>query len=240
MRALATQCQAARRQAPQQRGFAVTISEQVIEFYENYPRTDIFSLPLQLHNPFDAPSRSLAIRAFYEKFYNDRQPRTHILGINPSRLTASSTGVHYTDGYALEEFCEIRNEFSKGRELTSSFFYEVVNRYGGANRAFDKIFAWAALPVALTVNGKYANYYEIKDENINTLVKSNIDWMASIPSNGRLVVLGVGENKDHLEQIDGFPFHYTEVIYLPHPRWILQYNRNKLDYYIELYLKAFG
>lgn len=218
----------------------MSIRDQVIEFYTNYPKSDVFDPSLQLHNPFDAPSRRVLIEEFYLKFYNDGNPRVHLLGINPSRLTTTSTGVHYTDGYALQEICGIENEFTKSRELTSEFFYEVVQSYEDAGAFFGRIFAWAALPIAITQDNTYVNYYETKDEMIKELVSKNVEWLQNVPRTGRLVVLGIGQNKKYIENMAGYPFGYNEVSFLPHPRWIMQYNRNKLGLYIEAYRHAIG
>ena len=100
---------------------------------------------------------------------------------------------------------------------------------------YSRVLPWAALPVAVTSEGSYANYYQIDRKEIVDLVMMNITWLSKLPRVGKLVVLGVGENKQYLENLDGYPFGYNEVIYLPHPRWIMQYNRKKLDQYIAAY-----
>lgn len=200
----------------------MTLRDQIIEFYSNFRTTDVFSPGVQLHNPFDAPNRRSAIEQFCRSFYDDTSPRVHLLGINPSRLTNSSTGVNYTDGFALQEYCGIPNDFSKSRELTSSFFYRVVESFGGAATFYNRVFAWAAMPVAITNGETYANYYDVDDEIVKEIVVDNLNWMLKLPSVGKLVILGSGENKKYLESLPGFPFGYNDVICLPHPRWIMQ------------------
>ena len=177
----------------------MTISDQVIDFYKSFPKTDLFDNAIQLHNPFDAPSRRTLIEYFYSKYFNDEKSRVHVLGINPSRLSKSSTGINYTDGYSLEAFCEIPNDFSKTRELTSEFFYEMITQAGGVDKFYANVFPWAALPVAITKEGSYSNYYEFDRKEISELVRMNIAWLEALPRVGKLIVLGIGENKQYIE-----------------------------------------
>lgn len=215
-------------------------SDSVLRFYRDFAVGDVFDNALQLHNPYDAPSRQAVMTAFYEKYFNDDKSRIHILGINPSRLNNTSTGIHYTDGFSLQNYCGIPNDFFKSRELTSDFFYRVVEKMGGANEFYANVFPWAAMPVALTEHGKYANYYEVENDRVEQIVSANIEWLTTLPRRGKLVVLGLGENRARIKKLDGFPFGYGEVHYLPHPRWVLQYNRAKLEHFIEMYIDALG
>lgn len=216
----------------------MTVADKVIEFYGNFPKLELFSSKLQFHNPYDAPSRAEAIGKFCAKYYSDSSPRTHLVGINPIRLTNTSTGVNYTDGYALEHKCGIPNEFSKSRELTSSFFYDVVDAAGGAVAFYSAVFAWAVMPVALTFEGEYANYYEVDDDRVDDVIAMNMAWLSALPKRGRLVVLGSGQNKSIVGKMEGVADAYNEIIYLPHPRWIMQYNREKAGHYVCEYINA--
>lgn len=218
----------------------MTIGEEVVKFYENFGLQSTLPEGVEVHNPFDDPKKRSAIIEFCQKYYADSNGRTHILGINPSRMTATTTGVNYTDGYALKYYCGIDNEFSASRELTSDFFYRVVEKMGGADTFYKTTFAWAIMPLSVTKEGGYENYYE---ESLLMylldIILSNMAWLqTSIPSTGKAVVLGTGENKKSFGQLAGHPFGYDQVEYLPHPRWVMQYNRAKLDHYTDLYVKA--
>lgn len=218
----------------------MNISREVVRFYESPPFSLNVGNQLTVHNPFDDANRAQAIKDFCRKFYDDSETRTHLLGINPSRLTASSTGVNYTDGFALEEHCGIANEFSKSRELTSRFFYNVVENMGGASAFYNGVFAWATMPLPVTREGSYINYYEADAvDRLMPIIVANIEWLkGKIPSNGRAVILGTGDNKKMLERLAGFPFGYDRVDYLPHPRWVMQYKSAHLDKYVEMYANA--
>ncbi|HEV7289460.1 uracil-DNA glycosylase family protein [Sphingomonas sp.] len=218
----------------------MSVSDEVIRFFESPPFSLNVGNHLNVHNPFNDTHRKNAIKAFSQKFYDDSEARIHLLGINPSRLTASSTGVNYTDGFALENSCGIENEFSKSRELTSRFFYNVVENMGGAGTFYNGVFAWAVMPLPVTREGAYTNYYQADSiDSLQPLILANLDWIKSkIPSNGRAVILGTGDNKKSFEKLPGYPFGYDRIDYLPHPRWVMQYNSAKLEKYTDMYAKV--
>ena len=217
----------------------MTFATRVIEFYENFAAPPGLPNDVSLINPYRNDSRKEAIDSYYSKYFDDGNVRHHILGINPSRMNKTATGVHYTDGYALENYCKIDNEFSKARELTSDFFYRVISAAGGPENFFSRVFPWAMMPVTVNSKGNYANYYASDIvEDLSKLVESNVQWTAKLPSTGRLVILGSGENEKFFQKLPGAPFGYNDVRVLPHPRWIMQYNRTKMDNYIELYISA--
>jgi hypothetical protein len=221
------------------RGKTVTFRNRVTEFYQTFSAPTSLSADIELINPYEDSSRRRAIEEYYAKFFNDENVRVHILGINPSRMHPTATGVNYTDGYALENFCGIENSFSKSRELTSDFFYQVVDAIGGAEEFFGRIFPWAMMPVTVTKKGNYANYYgNDVVEDLKDLVRENVKWTSQLPSTGRLVILGSGENQKFFENLPGSPFGYNDVRVVPHPRWVLQYNRANVDKFIGQYVDA--
>lgn len=220
-------------------GKSVTIRKSVIKFYRSFTPPPGLSSDVELINPYDNEERREAIEQYYAKYFDDEDARIHILGINPSRMHPTATGVNYTDGFALAEYCGIENNFSKNRELTSDFFYRVINVMGGASEFFGRVFPWAMMPVTVTKKGNYANYYSNDVvEDLKHLVEENVKWTSRLPSSGRLVILGTGENQKFFESMRGSPFGYNDVRVVPHPRWIMQYNRGKVGKFIEQYQDA--
>ena len=217
----------------------MTISEQVIDFYKDFQPPIGLPNHIHLHNPWDDKDRRAAITEFCNKFYNDSTPRIHLIGINPSKLVKTSTGVNYTDGYALQNRCGIGNDFDKHRELTSEFFYRMSDACGDANKLYSNIFAWALMPFAITSDGLYKNHYDAEvASSVDTIIRANLDWLSRIPSTGRAVVLGKGKNAAKFDALVGTSGMYREIIILPHPRWILQYQRKDVDKFIDQYLNA--
>ena len=217
----------------------MTLSDQIIDFYT------LFNMPTDvpdgvvIHNPFDDKVRKQTIIDFCEHFYNDDGTRAHILGINPSRLTPTSTGVNYTDGFALQEYCGIQNSFTKTRELTSEFFYRVVHAMEGPQAFYSSVFAWALMPLSVTAQGKYTNHYHPDvAKPLRELLRQNLLWLAELPKKPRAVILGLGDNKKVFDELNAELGVYDQAAYLPHPRWVMQYNRADADKYVQQYVTA--
>lgn len=212
--------------------------KEVIEFYQKF-ENGVLPEGVVIHNPISTMERRIAIDAFYEKYFDDEKSRVHVIGINPSKINNTSTGVNYTDGFALLNYCGINNDFSKSRELTADFFYKVVMAAGGSEIFYKEVFPWALMPLSITKDGSYINYYDCSvQEALKDIVEENMRWVSKLPSRGRLVVLGKGENLKSFKNLSGTPFGYNTVLSLPHPRWIMQYNRDKVDQYIDIYLES--
>ena len=53
---------------------------------------------IRVMNPFKESLQAVHIaKTFYQKYYDDQQPRHLILGINPGRFGAGLTGIPFTD-----------------------------------------------------------------------------------------------------------------------------------------------
>jgi hypothetical protein len=68
--------------------------------------------------PYRDPAVMAATTAFYEKFFDDARKRVFIIGINPGRFGAGTTGVPFTDPVSLERV-GITNPFPNRRELSA-------------------------------------------------------------------------------------------------------------------------
>src|SRR5688500_13664313 len=80
------------------------------------------------------------VRAFLEKFYSDSNTRTLILGINPGRFGAGTTGINFTASRQLTQYCGIDNNLKQQSELSAEFIYEVILDYGGPSRFYSDFF----------------------------------------------------------------------------------------------------
>ena len=118
-----------------------TFAGKAIDFYSDL-RIET-SLPPGSYtlNPYDNPDVQLIVRTFFTRFYDDRQERTVLLGINPGRFGAGITGITFTDPVRLETFCQIPNPFEKRAELSSRFIYDVIAAYGGCQPFFKRYVA---------------------------------------------------------------------------------------------------
>jgi hypothetical protein len=207
--------------------------DRVLAFYDSLERFRWATPEVALLSPVADEQRRLALAEFCAKFYNDEADRVFWMGINPSRVRRTSTGVPYTDGFALEECCGIANAFEKRRELTADFFYQFVERYGGAEAFYARHFAGAAYPLSILKKDKYSNYYD-RDlpEEIKAAVADMLLRQSRIGSRGVLVVIGSGENAKFLRRLNEELRIFAHVLVVEHPRYILQYKSANLEDYL--------
>jgi len=214
-----------------------TFSQRVLAFYETLDKFRWVTPDVAVLSPLNDEKRTEAVRAFYEKFFSDNDPRVYWLGINPSRVRRTSTGVPYTDGFALETFCGIENDFDKRRELTSDFFYRFVEAYGGSAAFYKRHYPGAAFPLSILRKDKYCNYYDRDlpaefSESVPGLLKQQ----AEIGSAGVLIIIGSGDNARILGRLNDELKLFNVVHVVEHPRYIMQYKSADLDSYVAKYV----
>lgn len=224
------------------------LSKQVIKFNESLHYEG--QLPNRFHvlNPFrDNPETMVVMRKFYESFYSDNNPRSFIIGINPSRHGAGVTGVPFTDTKRLNQVCGIEMKSAHTHEVSSVFLYDVIAAYGGAASFYSRFYVNSPFPLAIVrqnePNGKWlnANYYD--DDSLFQMVKDYMIWSLQTQVNFGLetkkaFVLGK-KNFDFIKRLNQEAKLFKELVVLEHPRYIQQYRSKKRDEYIEKYLNAF-
>ena len=213
-----------------------TFGDRVLAFYDALVAFEWASADIALLSPVSASARREALATFCRSFYNDNSRRVFWLGINPSRVRNTSTGVPYTDGYALENYCNIHNDFSKSRELTADFFYRFVAAFGGPERFFSRHYAGAAFPLSVLRKDRYCNWYDSGlPETIASSVPDLIEKQVEMGSNGVLVVIGSGHNAKHLIRINTETNLFRKVLVVEHPRYIAQYKSKEIMRYVDKY-----
>ena len=180
------------------------------------------------------------VKLFLNKFYNDKNERTLLLGINPGRFGAGITGVNFTAAKQLTEQCGIIHPFAKGSEISAEFIYAMIEKFGGVNEFYSRFFIGSVCPLGFIKKGKNINYYDDKEllkivepfivENINKLLQCNFQRR-------KCFAIGGEKNFKYLTQLNTKHHWFKEIIPLPHPRFIMQYKRKKLNDYINLYLQ---
>lgn len=211
--------------------------DRVMAFYDALERFRWASPDVAVLSPIATDERRAALAAFCAKFYNDDASRVFWLGINPSRVRRTSTGVPYTDGFALEEYCGIANPFEKRRELTADFFYRFVERYGGAERFYARHYPGAAFPLSILKKEKYSNYYDkdLPAELIQS-VPEMLQAQSQIGNRGVLVIIGSGQNATVLRRLNEELNIFRNVLVVEHPRYIMQYKSADLEHYLDKFV----
>jgi len=63
-----------------------TFAEQILNFYFTLSKKPPLPKGVEVIYPFDNPKTKEMIEIFFNKYYNDTDPRTYLIGINPGRL----------------------------------------------------------------------------------------------------------------------------------------------------------
>src|SRR5215203_3644104 len=216
-----------------------TQANAILHFYKQLePKFDLGE-DIQIMNPFNNGEVWKLVQLFYKKFYNDAHRRIFIFGINPGRFGGGITGIPFTDPIRLEDECGIKNDFRKIGELSSVFVYEVVKAYGGAQKFYRDFFITALSPLGFTKNGINLNYYDDKHllRNSEAFIIECIRQQRSIYSADICFCLGEGTNYKIFKKLNEKYEFFKQIIPLPHPRWIMQYRRKKVNEFVKLYLE---
>jgi hypothetical protein len=219
-----------------------TQAQAILHFYKGLRPGFEMTDGISIMNPYENPATWTVAKQFYEKFYNDDEARIFIFGINPGRHGAGLTGVPFTDPIRLAEKCGIPNEWKKQGELSSLFIYAMIEKYGGVNAFYNKFYITALSPLGFVRAGKNLNYYDDKH-----LVRAFEPFMLqcvrqqlkTMPTADTCYCLGEGENFKYFSKVNKQHGFFKEIIPLPHPRWIMQYRRKKIEEFVDLYLKRF-
>jgi len=190
--------------------------------------------------PFADPETGRIVRAFFNRFYDDSDPRRLILGINPGRFGAGVTGVNFTAPWQLKQELGIEHPFSDKSELSAEFIYKMIAAYGGPELFYHHYFIGSVSPLGFIREGLNLNYYDDK-ELLQTLTPSIAEGIAKLVSYGferdKCFCIGGDKNFRFLEKLNGEHGFFKEIISLPHPRFIMQYRRKRVEEYVELYLE---
>jgi hypothetical protein len=217
------------------------MSDQILEFYQSLSLKAKLPKGVGFMNPYQDEKTFKVTTLFYRKYYHDTAARKIILGINPGRLGGGITGIPFTDPINLEKFCGIENDFQKKPELSSTFIYQMIGGFGGPEKFYGSYYFSALSPLGFVKEDKNLNYYDIPELQtaVEPFIIACIQKQLSFNINrDHAYCLGEGENYKYLLKLNQQHHFFSEITPLPHPRFILQYKRKKLNEYIDRYLST--
>ncbi len=215
-------------------------SKQILSFFKGLQLTDKLPEGVEVMNPYQNKVAFFLCEKFYNKYYNNTQPRRIILGINPGRFGAGLTGIPFTDPVKLEEECGIKNDLTKKRELSADFIYLMINAFGGKESFYNQFYFGSVSPLGFTKDGKNLNYYDDPklQKAVLPFVIDTIHAQINFGLNTEVAYcLGEGKNYKFLTQLNTVHGFFKKIIPLSHPRFIMQYRRKTMNLYIDDYLK---
>lgn len=213
----------------------MTFSDRILKFYDELHIDETLPGGVEIINPYHQQNVKEVCREFYSKYYNDNSGRNLIVGINPGRFGAGITGIPFTDPQKLEDECSIPNSFNKRSELSSEFIYLLINAMGGPTHFYKHYYIGAVSPLGFLKEGKNYNYYD-SSELFRALkpfiMRSLVEQIGLGITSRKCFCLGQGKNLEYLNRLNAELRLFDEIIPLPHPRWVMQYRRKKLDHYL--------
>lgn len=216
-----------------------TFAQQILDFYFTLSKEPSLPKGVEVIYPFDNPQTREMMETFFNKYYNDTNPRTYLIGINPGRLGSGVTGVGFSDAYHLEQICDIANDFDKRIELSAAFMFEVIEAYGGVEKFYGDFFFTTTMPLGLLKEGKNYNYYDDKETlaSLEPYITQTLLQQISIPqAKPKIICVGTGKNLKYLEAFNKMHRCFESIEVVPHPRWVMQYRRKEKQKYIDHYI----
>jgi hypothetical protein len=220
----------------------MSFGNRVLAFNRSLRSDWVIPQPVGLLYPYDNEDTWQAMQQFYDKYYADEAPRIGIFGINPGRFGAAVTGVPFTDPKRLLSECGIDNPFPKKPELSSEYVYKLVNDWGGPTSFYETFYISSVCPLGFIKDGKNYNYYDDKklEKAVEPHIVDHLKHMLQIGvSNEIAFCLGIGKNWKYLSQLNSKHALFEEIIPLPHPRWVMQYKRKRVDEFAAKSVAAF-
>ncbi len=222
-----------------------TFADKVIEFNKNLQFRGDLPDGFQALNPYlDNPETMTVMEEFYHKYYNDRNRRKFIIGVNPSRHGAGVTGVPFTDTKRLENICGIKMNSARTHEVSSVFVYDMIAGYGGAEEFYKEIYINSPFPLAIVRKAKTgwlnANYYDDKKlfEEVKGFMIDSLKKHISLGvDTSEVFVLGK-KNSEFISKLNEEAQLFEKMTVLEHPRYIQQYKTKEKQLYIDKYILA--
>ncbi|MBU3678659.1 MAG: DUF4918 family protein [Candidatus Kapabacteria bacterium] len=218
-------------------------SETFAEFVESFLRNVSIPEPLpsgiEVLQPYSDAEVRRVLHTMCVRYYAKSSRRIGVWGINPGRFGAGLTGLAFTDPWAVQHDLGINTTLGGRREMSAEFISMVIAAYGGPQTFYHDVYMSALSPLGFIRKGVNINFYD--DPALEKLMTPNIiRWMDDVLSHNVrrdvTILLGSGKLRTFMERSVREAVGVSEVIYLDHPRYIMQYRRSSVLEYVQLYV----
>lgn len=219
----------------------MTLAAHIIDFYASLKAPSELPDGVEVLHPQASPEAMQVVKEFYTKYYSDDRPRQLLLGINPGRFGAGTTGVNFTAPRQLTDYCGIAHPFRQGSELSAEFIYEMIAAYGGPDKFYGRFFIGAVSPLGFVKDGINLNYYDDRAlaAQLRPWIVETIRQQLSFLRAGRsCICIGGEKNYKYFSAINREHHFFDHILPLAHPRFIMQYRRKQKESYVAEYLDA--
>ena len=220
----------------------MTFADKILDFHRSLKGDWKIPKGIEILFPFDQAETWAVMTAFFKKYFDDTEQRTLIFGINPGRFGAGITGTPFTDPKKLEEICGIPNNFKKRVELSADFVYIFINAFGGPDYFYQHFYITSLCPLGFVKDGKNYNFYDEKplekavEKHIIHNIKTHLDYGCNAKT---AICMGKGKNYKYFDKLNQKYGFFEKVIPLPHPRWVMQYRRKRMEEFRDLFVETF-
>jgi hypothetical protein len=224
------------------------LADRLLEHVLNF-QLDGSRLPKGIHvlDPFNGAHGEQVkeiVRTFHRRFYDDDAERLLMLGINPGRLGAGSTGLPFTDTKRCEADLRIPVQGMRTHEPSSDFFYRMINANGGPGRFYSKVYVHAVCPLGFVKEqpaGKPVNLNYYDDKDLEKAVMPFMEqWLKDLVATGMrtdgVICLGTGKNAAAFLKLNARLKLFEKIHPIEHPRFIIQYKQKHMEAYIQRYI----
>jgi uracil DNA glycosylase superfamily protein len=181
------------------------------------------------------------VGVFFKKYYDDNKSRHLIFGINPGRFGAGTTGINFTAPKQLKQYCGIDHPFRSQTELSAEFIYQFIEAYGGVKKFYGDYFITSVSPLGFMKDGVNLNYYDDKklQQLVTPFIIESIQKQLSLGfQTDYCICIGGDKNLKFFSSLNERHKFFDKIIPLPHPRFIMQYRRKRMEKYIDQYLST--
>ena len=216
-------------------------AQNLTRFYGNLTPPPHLPNNIQWLHPQQSPQVMQLASTFFQKFYNDKNKRALLLGINPGRFGAGLTGINFTASKQLKEACGIEHNLKMQTELSAEFMYEMIAQYGGPQTFYSRFFMGSVCPLGFVQGGKNINYYDDKAllQTVEPFIVENLQKLLSFGVQCEVCIcIGGEKNFKYLSKLNSAHHFFKEIIPVAHPRFILQYRRKEKETFLDQYLQA--
>ncbi|MBC8043626.1 MAG: DUF4918 family protein [Rhizobacter sp.] len=219
-----------------------TFADRALNFFSTLDLDVKLPRGVTVMNPYPTPEVQRIMHRFFKRFYSDNRPRVFVWGINPGRHGGGLTGLPFTDPYALKHFLDTPHTLTGRRETSSQFIYQVIESLGGVEKFYGRFYINSLCPLGLLKDGLNYNFYD-DPATMKTLtpfiVQSMQLQMDFGAKRGAAVCLGTGKLYKFFQAINSEHRFFKTILPVEHPRFIMQYNRRKMNEFLLKYQQAF-
>ncbi|GAB2965490.1 SMUG2 DNA glycosylase family protein [Hymenobacter coalescens] len=216
-----------------------TFADRLLAFLTEFPAAPPLPGGAAALNPYQTPPARDMLARFAQRYYTDNEPRVALLGINPGRFGAGSTGVAFTDPAALATHCGIANALPRRAELSSQFVYQLIGALGGPAAFYQHFYLGSLYPLVLLREGRNYNYYDAPalTRALWPDLQTSLHEQVALGLRRDVAVSLGRRNGEYFTRLNDELGLFERVLVFDHPRFIMQYKRREVPDFVAKYAR---